>query len=184
MRDALYINGVYDGVLQEIVTVQSAVPEQVLFLQPYSDSQISMLAKLPPTTDDPVQLYVSTTDDLTHVRYYGEVVGWENKVTIAPARKSIFERLIKEFQPGEKNLYEKGVNVVIVRRLVELPKPFPVRQLTVRSTNAPHGERATAGGWSFVLPNPEGVTLPPVGALPPPKSSKKDSAFDTIPKAE
>lgn len=40
MRDALYLNGVFYSVLQEIVAVQSAVPDQPLFLQPYSDSQI------------------------------------------------------------------------------------------------------------------------------------------------
>jgi len=98
-------------------------------------------------------------------------------------RKRIFERLIGEFQPGEKNLYEKGVNVLIVRRVAQLPHPFPVGQLTVRSINAPHGERATAGGWSFVLPNPKGMTLPLVGESPQHKGSKA-SALDTIPKAE
>ena len=50
-------------------------------------------------------------------------------------------------------------------------------QLIVRSTNAPHGERMTAGGWSFVLPNPEGVTLPLAGASPQHRGSRKGSAL-------
>ena len=33
--DAIYVNGVFDSVLREIVAIQTAVPEQILFMQPY-----------------------------------------------------------------------------------------------------------------------------------------------------
>jgi hypothetical protein len=183
MRDALYLNGVFDGVLQEIVKVHEAVPEQILFLQPFSMSQISAVAKDIPTPDNPVRLYVSITADLTHVHYVGEVVGWEDKRTIAPNTKSVFETLITAFQPGETNLYDKGVNVLVVRRLMKLAAPFSVGHLVVRSTMEPLGERATAGNWAFVLPEPVGVTLP----TRTPRASRwgiPTSSFDTIPEAE
>jgi hypothetical protein len=183
MRDALYLNGVFDGVLQEIVTVQAVVPEQILFMQPFSMSQISAVAKEIPTPDDPMRLYVSITTDLTHVHYVGEVVGWEDKRTIASDTKVVFETLIKAFQPGETNLYAKGVNILVVRRMVKLAAPFSVGHLVVRSTMEPLGERATAGNWAFVLPEPTGVTLP---TRTPPVSRWRipTSSFDTIPQAE
>src|SRR3954470_16988600 len=148
MRDALYINGVFDSVLKEIVKVQSAVPDQPLFLQPYANAYVSILAKSPPTTEDPVRLFVSISDDLSAVRYVGEIIGWGDKGTMPPNVKHVFERLLQTFQPGEKNFYEKGVNAIMVRRIVELEKPFPVSTLIVRSTMKAHGVRTTPGGWS------------------------------------
>ncbi len=158
--DAIYVNGVFDSVLREIVAIQTAVPEQILFMQPFSDARISMLANKPPTIEDPVRLYVSISEDLGHVHYVGEVIGWENKRTIGSARKAIFERLIKEFQPGERNLSAKGVHVIVVRSMAKLDTPFPVGHLIVRSKMAPLRQRSTAGGWAFVLHDPVGVNLP------------------------
>jgi hypothetical protein len=107
MSDALYINGVFDEVLRPIAAVHTHVPEQILFLQPYSDSQVSILAKNPPSTSHPVRLYLSVTEDLTHVHYFGEIVGWEDKRTIASARRAIFDRL-KGVSTGRDKLVRQG----------------------------------------------------------------------------
>ena len=107
--------------------MQAVVPEQILFLQPYSDSPISLVAKDPPSSDDPVRLYVSATKDLTHVHYVGEIVGWEDKRTISPARRAVFDKLIAQFQPGEPNVYAKGVNVLVVRRMLKFATPLAGR---------------------------------------------------------
>ena len=136
MRDALYSNGVFDEVLREIIAVQQVLPDQGLFLQPYSDSPIAQVAADPPSGDEPIQLFISTTADLGNVRYEGQVVGWFDKRTASAALSSVCNTLIRMFQPGEKNLYDKGVNVLVVRRLVSVP-PFPVQDLIVCSTGLP-----------------------------------------------
>jgi hypothetical protein len=33
---ALFMNGVFESVLEEILQIQSVLPEQIMFLQPYS----------------------------------------------------------------------------------------------------------------------------------------------------
>src|SRR3954468_5774979 len=109
MRDALYVNGVYASVLEEIVRVQSAVPDQPLFLQPYSESQIKLLADKPPTADDPVRLFLSTTDDLAHVSYAAEIIDWHDKRGLPAPVRSVFNTLVAAFQPGETNIYSRGV---------------------------------------------------------------------------
>ena len=38
--EALFINGVYESVLEEICRTQSVLPDQILFLQPYSSRPI------------------------------------------------------------------------------------------------------------------------------------------------
>jgi hypothetical protein len=183
LRDGLFINGVFDGVLGEIIEVHSAFPDQPLFLQPYSNSQVSALAKAPPTADDPVPLFISTTDDLVHVRYIGEIIGWDDKRTISPAKRRVFNTLIDSFQPNEKNLYDKGVNVIVVRHVSRLEQPFPVGQLIVRSTMKPLGARTTAGGWAFVLRDPVGVSLPANVTSPMPRR-EDGGTLDTVAPAE
>jgi hypothetical protein len=178
MSDALYLNGVYRTVLEEIVRVQSAVPDQPLFLQPYSESQIKMLAEHPPTADNPVRVFVSTTDDLAHVIYAAEIIDWHDKRGMPAAVRHIFDKLIDTFQRGETKIYDRGVNVLVVRRMIELETPIPVGNLIVVSTNAPHGVRGTAGHWSIVRPDPVGFSA---SALRP---SGARGTFTEIPKAE
>ncbi len=156
MRDALYLNGVYTSVLEEIVKIQSAVPDQPLFLQPYSESQIRYLADDPPSADDPVRLFLSTTDDLAHVSYVAEIVDWHDKNGLPTLARHVFDTIIAAFQPGETKIYSRGVNVLVVRRMIKLDTPLPVSSLLVRSTNAPHGVRSSAGGWSVVAPDAVG----------------------------
>ena len=186
MRDALYLNGVFESVLNEIAAVQSVVPDLPLFLQPYSDNYVALLAKDPPTADDPVRLFASTSDDLAHVRYVAEIIGWADKRTMSNSVKHVFERLIGAFQPGEKNFYEKGVNAIMVRRMIALEVPFPVSNLVVRSTMKPHGIRSQPGGWSFVLPDSTGFVLPqrPTSPWGWSNAPRRESHFDEIPVAE
>lgn len=57
----IFINGVYSGVLSDIYQVQRLVPEQLLYLQPYSGQRIVELSDHPPTIDCPVRLFLSLT---------------------------------------------------------------------------------------------------------------------------
>ena len=67
MSSALYINGVFESVLKEIVTAQKNKPDKVCYLQPYSADRIKLLAEAVPAPADPVRLYISLTDSLSVV---------------------------------------------------------------------------------------------------------------------
>ena len=78
-EEAIFINGVYRGVIEEILLVQEHVPEHIMFLQPHSAERIVHLADHPPSVEDRVRLFLSTTEELPIVRYTAEIVGWDNK---------------------------------------------------------------------------------------------------------
>jgi len=42
-KKALFLNGVYDDVLQEIMTSQTAHPGEVFLIQPYKSDRITLL---------------------------------------------------------------------------------------------------------------------------------------------
>jgi hypothetical protein len=157
MRDeAIFLNGVYRLVLEEILLTQQELPEQILFLQPYAAQPIRHLQDNPPSIDDPVRLYISTTDPLGEVEFQAEVVGIDDKRQLSRSRRKAISRIIWALQPNEEGLYPevKGkpcVNLLHVRRLQRLEAPIPVTRLVKTIDNKPIvGERATAGGWSYV----------------------------------
>ena len=165
MRDyAVFFNGVYEDVLVDILEVQTHLPEFPLFLQPYSRERIVRLAEEPPSVDDPVRAFFSLTDDLNHVWYTAELVGWRDKASLQYDELMVMNRLIYMFQRTENGIYKKarGVkckNLLMIRRLKKLVKPFSVEELIKISTDEPLStERTTAGGWSYVK-NPDPTWL-------------------------
>lgn len=161
MRDeAIFLNGVYEAVLKDILKVQEALPEHIMFLQPYAKSPIVRLRDNPPSVDDPVRLYLSTTDDLPTVTYAAEIVGWDDKAEISEQRRRVITRLIFTLQPTENGLYDASgdgtgtsTNLLHVRRMTRLDRGFSVEKLTKTSDNTPvSSNRSTAGGWSYVRP--------------------------------
>jgi len=160
MRDeALFLNGVWESVLQDILAIQAHLPEQIMYLQPYSGGRIVHLAEDPPTVDDPVRLLMSVTDDLPTVRYVCEIVGWDDKRQLRGKKLTLLNRIIYAFQWTEEGVYGYGydeehpcVNLLYVRRMKKLTKPFSVGELIVTSSGEPHStDRSTAGGWSYVV---------------------------------
>lgn len=158
MRDeAIFINGVYESVLEEARNVQSLLPEQILYLQPYSGGAIAHLREDPPSAADPVRLYASITTDLSRVHYMAEIVGWEDKRELSHEKHVLLTRIIVALQPGETGLYDAAeadspsVNLLYIRRLQRLDEPFGVENLikTIDGTPVSPG-RATAGGWAYV----------------------------------
>ncbi|HEY9894658.1 MAG TPA: hypothetical protein V6D34_04475, partial [Candidatus Sericytochromatia bacterium] len=155
---ALFINGVYESVLEEILQVQALLPEQIMFLQPYSGYGIKALRKNLPSVESPMRLFVSITDDLATIRYQAEIVGWEDKQVLPEIKKQVINRLIATLQPGEKELYDaaksgtgKSVNLLYIRRLQKVRSPFSVEQLRKESDGKPLSPaRTTSGGWSPV----------------------------------
>ncbi len=161
---ALFINGVFEAVLQEILQVQSVLPEQIMFLQPFKAQAMTALQNNPPTIDAPIDLYMSLTDDLANVHYQAEIVGWDDKRIMSSSRKQVISRLIRALQPGEIQsngdvLYNaskaadgESVNLLHIRRLRHISPSFSVSLLQKMSDNQPLStNRTQSGGWSYVI---------------------------------
>ena len=156
--EALFINGVYEDVLWDILKIQSALPEQILLLQPYSGRVMVKLRDNPPTIESPMGLFLSITTDLATVRYTAEIVGWDNKRTLSDSKRHVLNRIIYCLQPTEGGVYDasrtgegKSVNLLHVRRLQRLESPFSVERLIkVSDGESVSAGRTTAGGWAYV----------------------------------
>ena len=162
---ALFLNVVFEGVLKEIIEVQQELPEQIMFLQPHSGRAITKLPENPPTVDDPMLLLMSVTDDLPTVQFAGEIVGWDDKTDMTARRRNVLNRLVHTLQPREGGLYDasrskarQSVNVLSIRRLRRLKKPFKVTRLRkAEDAQTVSDNRTTAGGWTYV--SADGVAL-------------------------
>ena len=153
--EALFLNGVYESVLQEIVDVQTQMPEQILFLQPYSGDRVVHLSQTPPTIDAPMQLYISTSKNLSEVAYTAEIVGWDYKPDTTEDKRHLVSRIQAILQPGETGMVfeHSQANLIHVRRMSKLKEPFSVAELIKTSDGKPLSEnRTTSGGWSYVRP--------------------------------
>ncbi len=161
MTSAIFLNGVFESVLSEIIQAQKGRPELICYLQPYSQSDIVQLRRERPTIDEPVELYLSTTVDLGNIRYRGLIVDWESKGQISSERLAVLNSHISKFQPGEEEIYlvgDKGqrfANLLSIAALEELSLPLPVGCLVKTSDGSPMKKRSRAGGWSYVHQLPE-----------------------------
>ena len=160
MRDyALFLNGVFDAVIQEILRIQQPLPDCVRYMQPHSRSRIVRLAEKRPSTAGPVQLFISTSDNLAQVQYICEIVGWEDKREMNQQRLDELNRSLDEFQPNEGGVYgldDPGkhamVNLLHVRRMHRLARTFSVGQLINIKDRLPLStNRSRAGGWVYVV---------------------------------
>lgn len=156
-QQALFINGVYESVFEEILATQGELPEQILFLQPFGSRPIVDLQQSPPSVDDSMRLFLSTTTDLGHVRYTAEIVGWDDKSLLKGRRRKIIEQLLNTFQPGEHGLKDSSpvpggvsINLIHIRRLKAVVRPFQVQRLLKVYGGGPLLPRTQAGGWAYV----------------------------------
>jgi hypothetical protein len=155
---ALFINGVFESVLEEILQVQAELPEQILFLQPYSGNVMRTLRETPPCVESPMRLFISKTDSLATIHYQAEIVCWEDKRELPEARRKVINRVIGALQRDQKDLYDaakngtgESVNLLHIRRLQKVPVPFSVAQLRkISDGEGLSTDRTTSGGWSYV----------------------------------
>jgi len=159
---ALFLNGVFEAVFQEILKAQKNHPGQTFFLQPYSQSRIVILDDHTPTVSKPIPVYLSTTDSLEMISYQADIVGWEDKQSLSKERKAELDALIRDFQPTEREVYldsprgKPAVNLIHIRNLKKLATPTPVSCLTKRD-GIPVRPRSRSGGWVYVSPLPDWV---------------------------
>jgi 5-methylcytosine-specific restriction protein A len=157
MATALFINGIYDTVLTEILAAQAAQGGGESFLQPYRRDVISMFRENPPSPNSPVPLYVSTTENLTKICYTAEIIKWEDKRELSESRRQIVMHYLETYQAKECDLFRgtelgdgKAVNLITIRNLRRLSIWPPTSLLIKKSNGLPLKERNRAGGWSEV----------------------------------
>ena len=160
MRDeAIFWNGVYETVLEDIYNIQKLLPEQILFLQPYARDRVVRLAENPPSVEDPVRLLLSLTTHLPNVRYVCEIVGWDDKLNVAGPKMDVLNKIIYSLQwPFESGVFQtmddsgvKPRNLLHVRRMKKLSKPFSVERLVKSDSGEPLSpDRSTSGGWVYI----------------------------------
>lgn len=151
MREkALFMSGNYKDNLQKIADVQAEDPEQVLFIQPHGNRRIAYLRNNPPSVDDPVTMYCSTSKEKNVVHFTGEVVGWDDKTTISPQKRAEIDGIITTKQAPEPGVYDVGVNLIHVRRLVRVDPPFSVEKLVKVSDDKPLATNNFRSGFSYV----------------------------------
>lgn len=167
MKTALFLNGVYESVIEDIIVSQDAKGGGTHYLQPYKGLIIQMLKKIPPSKDAPVALYVSTTKNLKNICYTAEIVDWKDKRELSQIdRGQVLEHLMK-YQPGEKPLFaaeeevgEKAVNLLTLRDVRRCTTLHPTSILRKRSDGLPLKPRTRAGGWSEVFDISDILMLP------------------------
>lgn len=158
MRSALFFNGVYQSVFDCILNREGMEGTAEAFLQPHAGKYIRMLMNAPPTPNSPIRLYASTTQHLTLVSYTAEIIGWEDKRELSPARRQRVGQYLEQYQAKELDLFlgrkegigDKPVNLLTIRELKRLEVPFPTSWLRKKSDGLPLKKRTTAGGWSEV----------------------------------
>jgi hypothetical protein len=105
MTTALFLNGVFEATLAEILAAQESSPGLVCMLQPYSAERIKLLADTPPTTKHPVRLYLSVTTSLGQVSYRAHIVAWQDKRALQKSELATLNQRIAASQPSEKEVY-------------------------------------------------------------------------------
>ncbi|HPG32209.1 MAG TPA: HNH endonuclease [Lentimicrobium sp.] len=152
----LFINGIFEGVLEEILSSQKRNRLKVSYLQPFSEKIIRGLKEMPPGKDMKWVLYASTTKDLNNIVYSAEIIGWENKLELSQERIDVVDAHIKEYQPGEECLYfekkKQCTNLISLTDLRKLQNPIPVNHIFKTSDGTSLKSRSRAGGWSYVYP--------------------------------
>lgn len=157
MNYSLFINGIYESVLSEIVTAQENNDNLICFLQPYKSHKINWKNSILPTLKNPITCYISITDSLPIVSYKAKIVGWENKNEIDKPRRDILNEHIQNFQKGETEIYGKGINLISIIDLQKIQIPLPVQNFIKIDDNKPLKPRTRAGGWSYVNALPKWV---------------------------
>lgn len=157
MSTALYINGIYDTVLSEILAAQESRGGGSSFLQPYKSQIIAMLKRGAPSAKNPIRLYTSTTENLDNICYTAEIIRWEDKRTLSPPRKKEINEHLRQLQPNETALFEgaqeegsEGVNLLTIRNLKKLGTLYATSILKKTSDGLSLKKRSRSGGWSEV----------------------------------
>ena len=156
--EALFLNGVFEKLLIDILDAQAANAELICYLQPYKPKVIKRLQQDPPTLDRPWKLFLSLTHSLGLVSFEADVVEWRDKAAIGGEEVEGLNEHIATYQPRERGLHfegeagEYGRNLLGVVRLRRVEPALAVSGFIKTSDGLPLRERTRAGSWSYVTP--------------------------------
>ena len=157
-NEALFINGVFEGVLNDILDAQAASAELICYLQPYKPRVIKRLQQDPPSLGSPWKLFLSLTHSLGLVSFEADIVEWRDKAAIEADEVGALSEHIATYQPRERGLHlegkdgEYGRNLLGIVRLRRVEPALSVSGFIKTSDNFPLRERTRAGSWSYVFP--------------------------------
>jgi 5-methylcytosine-specific restriction enzyme A len=157
MEKSLFLNGIFDEVLEEIFEAQKSYLGKSFYIQPYGETPIKYLQDNLPNEINPVKVYMSTTKKLNIVCYEADIVGWEDKRLLTMEQKELLDKHFQQFQSYVGECYlewqgKKPVNLISIKNLKKLPSQLPVEELIKTSDGLPLKKRTRAGGWSYVFP--------------------------------
>jgi 5-methylcytosine-specific restriction protein A len=169
-QTAVFINGVYEDTLEEILKDQQAHPKLHHYLQPYSSSRILLLAKSHLSPENPITLYFSLTHSLNLVSYRAKAVGWQNKLELTDEDFAALNHYVHEHQPTEEEIYrevngKKCVNLISVIDVEQVQFPFHTSCLIKTVDGTPLKKRERAGNWAYVRKAPEWLGTMPEAVL-------------------
>ncbi|MBT4733118.1 HNH endonuclease [Candidatus Woesearchaeota archaeon] len=166
MSQALFLNGVFQSVLEEVLQTYRNNSNLTCYLQPYTSRFITLLRDELLSSTNPIKLYISTTSNLNLVEYTADIVGWNNKGELDSAKLEELNNHIKKNQPNETDIYlDRGdpespcVNLISIKNLKSITNPFSVKRLIKTSDKKPCKPRTQAGGWSYVEPIPDWIEV-------------------------
>ena len=167
---AIFVNGMYEDTLEEILKNQQTHPALHHYLQPYSSSRIVLLAESHLSRESPITLYFSLTNSLNLVSYRAKAVGWQNKLELTDENFATLNQYVHEHQPSEEEIYreangKKCLNLISVIDVEQLQFPFPTSCLTKTSDGMPLKKRERAGNWAYVRKAPEWLGTMPEAIL-------------------
>jgi hypothetical protein len=166
---AQLVIGVYGVHLDEIAKIQSVLPEQVLYLQPYSPNKMSSFKRK--KADWPSYFLFSTTDEVNKISYVAKVHNWEDKIDLYENNKKRWDLISTVIINFMLNEYEEGLyrhssnpeklcrNLLSVTQMRKLPTPIHISELIKTTDKNPHGERSQPGGWSEIALTYEQITM-------------------------
>ena len=164
---SVYLSGIFQAVLDDIIDVQSELPELPLYIQPYKSQRMKELAANPPSPDAPTLLLMSTEEDHNLIQYAADIISWRDKRDLNERQTSILDALIKGHQPTEwdTGLYSEAngsvaVNLLAVRNVRRLKAPFSATELVNANDGSNFRERPLGGGWKYAT-----VSSIPQGAV-------------------
>lgn len=160
MKKALFLNGVYESVLEEILISQKKFGMEINYLQPYATQNIGLLKEENPSAKEPITVYISTTVKLNNICYTAEIVAWDDKTLLDNKTIENLNKHIIRFQPGEEKLHlindrgEEYKNLISVRNLKPMLNLYSVSILRKISDDTPLKTRTQAGKWAYVYKLP------------------------------
>ena len=161
MTQALFLNGVYKDVLDEIIVAQAKNNDLVCYLQPYKNHAIKLLKENDFDEISVIKIHISTTSDLNLISHVADIVNWEDKKALFKDKERLkyLNKHIIEHQSGEEKIYpfsdeektKECINLISIINLRKISNPFSTNNLIKVSDNSAYKPRTQAGGWSPVF---------------------------------